>query len=75
MEVLFEDVREYGTKVCTINPGFVNTSMVNPERVNPELMMQPEDISQVVQFILSTSATACPDRNNNSTSAFTLEKY
>ena len=60
MEVLFEDVREYGTKVCTINPGFVNTLMVNPERLNPELMMQPEDISQVVQFVLSTSATACP---------------
>ena len=60
MEVLFEDVREYGTKVCTINPGFVNTLMVNPERLNPELMMQPEDISQVVQFILSTSSTACP---------------
>ena len=60
MEVLFEDVREYGTKVCTINPGFVNTSMVNPERLNPELMMQPDDISQVVQFILSTSTTACP---------------
>ena len=60
MEVLFEDVREYGTKVCTINPGFVNTSMVNPERLNPELMMQPHDISQVVQFILSTSTTACP---------------
>ena len=60
MEVLFKDVREYGTKVCTINPGFVNTLMVNPERLNPELMMQPEDISQVVQFVLSTSATACP---------------
>ena len=60
MEVLFEDVREYGTKVCTINPGFVNTSMVNPERLNPELMMQPDDISQVVQFILTTSSTACP---------------
>ena len=60
MEVLFEDVREYGTKVCTINPGFVNTPMVNPERLNLELMMQPDDISQVVQFILSTSTTACP---------------
>tara|TARA_B100001079_G_scaffold129582_1_gene111185 strand:+ start:42 stop:791 length:750 start_codon:yes stop_codon:yes gene_type:complete len=60
MQVLFEDVREYGTKVCTINPGFVNTSMVNPERLNPELMMQPDDISQVVQFILNTSTTACP---------------
>ena len=60
MEVLFEDVREYGTKVCTINPGFVNTSMVNPERLNPELMMQPEDISHVVQFILTTYTKACP---------------
>ena len=30
MEVLFEDVREYETKVCAINPGFINTSMVKP---------------------------------------------
>jgi len=60
MEVLFEDVRDYGTKVCTINPGFVNTLMVNPERLNPELMMQPDNISQVLQFILSTSTTSCP---------------
>ena len=60
MEVLFEDVREYGTKVCTINPGFVNTPMVNPERLNPELMMQPDDIAKAVQFVLRTSDTACP---------------
>ena len=60
MEVLFEDVREYGTKVCTINPGFVNTPMVNPERLNSELMMQPSDIAAAVYFILSTSETACP---------------
>ena len=60
MEVLFEDVREYGTKVCTINPGFVNTSMVNPERLNPELMMQPNDIAEAVNFVLNTSETACP---------------
>ena len=60
MEVLFEDVREYGTKVCTINPGFVNTSMVNPERLNSELMMQPNDIAEAVNFVLNTSKTACP---------------
>ena len=60
MEVLFEDVREYGTKVCTINPGFVNTSMVNPERLNSELMMQPNDIAEVVNFVLNASETACP---------------
>ena len=60
MEVLFEDVREYGTKVCTINPGFVNTSMVNPERLNPELMMQPNDIAEAVNYVLNSSETACP---------------
>ena len=60
MEVLFEDVREYGTKVCSINPGFVNTSMVNPKRLNPELMMQPSDIARAVHFVLNTSENACP---------------
>ena len=60
MQVLFEDVREYGTKVCTINPGFVNTSMVNAERLNPELMIQPNDIADVVEFVLSTSKPICP---------------
>ena len=59
MEELCENVREYGTKVCTINPGFVNTSMVNPERLNPELMMQPNDISVAVNFVLNSSETAC----------------
>ena len=58
--MLFEDVREYGTKVCSINPGFVNTSMVNPERLNPELMMQPSDIARAVHFVLSTSEKVCP---------------
>ena len=60
MEVLFEDVREHGTKVCTINPGFVNTAMVNPERLIPERMIQPSDVSELIKFVLMTSATACP---------------
>ena len=60
MEVLFEDVREHGTKVCTINPGFVKTAMVNPERLNPERMIQPSDVSELIKFVLMTSATACP---------------
>ena len=64
MQVLFEDMREYGTKDCTINPGFVNTSMVNAERLNPELMIQPNDIADVVEFVLSTSKTICPTEIN-----------
>ena len=59
-EVLFEDVREYGTKVCTIRPGYVNTELVKSDNLDSALMIQPEDIAQTVLFVLSMSATACP---------------
>jgi NADP-dependent 3-hydroxy acid dehydrogenase YdfG len=49
---LFEDVREYGTKVCTIHPGFV--------RLDRALMIQPEDIARTVRFVLTMPETACP---------------
>ena len=39
MAVLFEDIREYRTKVCPINPWFGNTSIFNPDRLNLELLM------------------------------------
>ena len=60
-EALFEDVREYGTRVCTIRPGWVNTPLVSAEKgIDRALMIQPSDISQTVLFILSMAATACP---------------
>ncbi len=59
-EVLFEDVREYGTKVCTIRPGYVNTDLVRSDSLDSALMIQPEDISQTVLFVLSMPETACP---------------
>lgn len=60
-EALFEDVREYGTKVCTIRPGWVNTPLVtSDEGIDPALMIQPEDIAQIVLFVLSMAETACP---------------
>ena len=59
-EALFEDVREYGTKVCTIQPGFTNTPHVKPGRINRELMIQPEDIAETVKFVLLMPETACP---------------
>jgi len=57
---MFEDVREFGTKVCTIRPGFVKTSMSKSERLNSELMIQPEDIARTVLFVLTMPDTACP---------------
>jgi len=59
-EALFEDVRESGTKVCTIRPGFVNTSMAASDRLDPALMIQPDDIARTVLFVLTMPETACP---------------
>ena len=60
-EALFEDVREFGTRVCTIKPGWVNTPLVKSEEgINPALMIQPEDIARTVLFVLSMPDTACP---------------
>ena len=60
MSALFEDVREFGTKVCVIRPGFVNTKMARSDRLNSGLMIQPEDIAHTVIYILTMSGTGCP---------------
>ena len=59
-KALFEDVREFGTKVCTIRPGFVKTPMSASERLNSELMIQPEDVARTVLFVLTMPETSCP---------------
>jgi len=59
-EAMFEDVREFGTKVCTIKPGWVNTPLVPTDSIDPSLMIQPEDIAKTVIFVLSLPDTACP---------------
>jgi len=59
-EALFEDVREFGTKVCNIKPGWVNTPLVKSDNIDKKLMIQPEDIAQTVLFVLSMPETACP---------------
>lgn len=59
-EALFEDVREFGTKVCTIRPGFVNTSLAASDRVDPARMIQPDDIARTILFVLTMPNSACP---------------
>ena len=59
-DALFEDIREYGTKVCTIRPGFVNTELVSSDSLDRGLMIQPEDIARTVLFVLKMPGTACP---------------
>ncbi len=59
-ESLFEDVREFGTKVCVIHPGFVDTPMVRSDRLDRGKMIQPDDIARTVMFVLRMPATVCP---------------
>ena len=60
-EALFEDVREFGTKVCTIRPGWVNTPLVTDDKgIDKSLMIQPDDILHTVLFMLTMPETACP---------------
>ncbi len=59
-EAVFEDVREYGTKVCTIRPGYVNTKMARSDRLDASRMIQTDDIARTVLYVLAMPATACP---------------
>ena len=58
-EAMFEDVREFGTRICTIKPGWVNTSLVTEDHIDKELMIQPSDIAETVLFVLKLPKTAC----------------
>jgi NADP-dependent 3-hydroxy acid dehydrogenase YdfG len=58
-EALFEDVREYGTRVCNIKPGWVNTPLVTETNIDKGLMIQPEDVARAVLFVLAMPVTSC----------------
>jgi len=57
---MFEDAREFGIKVSTILPGFVETDMTARHPMNAARMIAPEDIADAVVFVLSSSARCCP---------------
>jgi hypothetical protein len=56
------DIREYGIKVCSIMPGFVNTPMLHSGnlKLNYDKCIQSEDIAQGVLYILRTPYNVCP---------------
>jgi NADP-dependent 3-hydroxy acid dehydrogenase YdfG len=57
---MYEDVREHGIKVSTIMPGFVDTGMTSTLDLNSNHMIQPNDVADAVQYVLSASSTCCP---------------
>jgi NADP-dependent 3-hydroxy acid dehydrogenase YdfG len=58
---LFDEVHEYGIKVSTICPGYVDTAMVPPNRrVNRTKMLRAEDVAEAVYNVVTSSARVCP---------------
>jgi NAD(P)-dependent dehydrogenase (short-subunit alcohol dehydrogenase family) len=57
---LFEDVRERNIKVCAVCPGFVATEMTSTMKLSVEKMIQPDDVAQAVEFVLTYPDTGCP---------------
>jgi len=60
-ESLFEEVREYGIKVCAIHPGYVDTPLIpQSAKLDRQKMLRPDDVARAVVFVLSSSPTCCP---------------
>ena len=60
-QALFEEVREYGVKVSTICPGYVDTALIPPNRrIDRGKMLSPEDIAEVVHDVVTSSPRTCP---------------
>lgn len=57
---LFESIREHGTKVINIYPGYVHTGMSDSDRLDPDKMIQPQDVASAVLWALKMPANACP---------------
>jgi len=58
---LFEEVREYGIKVSTICPGYVDTALIPPNRrVDRRKMLSPEDVAEAVYGVVVSPARCCP---------------
>jgi len=58
---LFEEVREFGIKVCTLCPGYVDTALVPPNRrLDRNKMISPDDVAEAVYSVVVASPRVCP---------------
>ncbi|BCX05525.1 MAG: aldehyde dehydrogenase [Candidatus Roseilinea sp.] len=56
---VFEDVRDFGVKVCVIYPGWTNTGLL-ADWLRPEEVIQPEDVAEAARFVIASAPTVCP---------------
>lgn len=58
------EAQEHGIRVSAVLPGGVDTDLVRQARpdLSPDVLMQPEDIAQAVEYLLSLSPRAAVDQ-------------
>lgn len=57
---LYEDVRDFGIKVSTIMPGYVDTALTAELDLHAAHMIRADDIADSVAYVLSASPHCCP---------------
>jgi len=58
---VFAEVQEYGIKVSTICPGYVDTALIPPNRrVDRGKMLSPADVAEAVYMVAVSPARSCP---------------
>jgi short-subunit dehydrogenase len=61
---IYDDLRDYGVKVSSILPGTINNSLGTKKgpfaAPDSEQLLQLEDISRWISFVLRSSSTVCP---------------
>lgn len=60
-KTLFLEERVYGSKVCIINPGVVDTAMHDGDvRYTKKEMLTAEDVAHTIKFVVEFSGSGCP---------------
>lgn len=58
---LFEEVREFGIKVCAVCPGYVDTNLIPPNRrIDRGKMLSPKDVAEAVYSVAVAPPRSCP---------------
>ncbi|MGE0825429.1 MAG: SDR family oxidoreductase [Candidatus Binatia bacterium] len=60
-QALFEEVRQYGIKVCVLCPGYVDTTLIpHNRRIDRNKMLTPEDVADAAFNVIVASPRSCP---------------
>ncbi len=61
-EALMEDLREFGIRVCSVNPGSTDTEFFDLAGIEPKKLMKTEELARFVLSLIELPDTMLPDQ-------------